>query len=105
MPVVVTLTGVVSSQSVELSAATGAQQITATGQVALQGEPGLGVPAGGTTGQYLAKTSNASNDTQWSTLSKSSVALSNVDNTSDASKPISTATQAALDAKQALDAE
>lgn len=34
-------------------------------------------------------------------LTKSSVSLSNVDNTSDANKPISTATQTALDAKQA----
>ena len=34
------------------------------------------------------------------TLSKSSVGLGNVDNTSDANKPISTATQTALDAKQ-----
>ena len=35
------------------------------------------------------------------TLSKSDVALANVDNTSDANKPISTATQNALDAKAA----
>jgi len=34
-------------------------------------------------------------------LTKSDVGLSNVDNTSDASKPISTATQTALDGKQA----
>lgn len=34
------------------------------------------------------------------TLSKSSVGLGNVDNTSDANKPVSTATQTALDAKQ-----
>lgn len=33
------------------------------------------------------------------TISKSEIGLANVDNTSDASKPISTATQAALDAK------
>jgi hypothetical protein len=36
------------------------------------------------------------------TLTKSDVGLNNVDNTSDASKPISTAQQGALDAKQAL---
>lgn len=35
-------------------------------------------------------------------LTKSDVGLSNVDNTSDANKPISTATQTALDAKQGL---
>jgi len=38
-------------------------------------------------------------------LSKSDVGLGNVDNTSDANKPISTATQTALNAKQAADAE
>jgi hypothetical protein len=36
------------------------------------------------------------------TLTKSDVGLANVDNTSDASKPVSTATQAALDAKAPL---
>ena len=38
-------------------------------------------------------------------LTKSDVGLANVDNTSDTAKPISTATQTALDAKQPLDAE
>lgn len=38
-------------------------------------------------------------------LVKGDVGLGNVDNTSDANKPISTATQTALDAKQALDAD
>jgi hypothetical protein len=35
--------------------------------VAAQGPPGIGVPTGGTTGQVLTKSSNASFDTQWST--------------------------------------
>lgn len=61
------------------------------------GPPGPGVPEGGTVGQYIEKTSDGS--TQWATLSKSKVGLSNVDNTSDADKPISDATQIALDAK------
>lgn len=38
-------------------------------------------------------------------LTKSDVGLSNVDNTSDANKPVSTAQQAALDAKQPLDSD
>lgn len=38
-------------------------------------------------------------DKTWQTLNKGSVGLSNVDNTSDASKPVSTATQTALNAK------
>lgn len=60
------------------------------------GDDGLGVPSGGTTNQVLSKASNTNNDTQWSTLSKSSVGLGNVDNTSDLNKPVSTAVQAAI---------
>ena len=47
----------------------------------------------GTTSQYYR------GDKTFQTLDKSAVGLGNVDNTSDASKPISTATQTALDAK------
>lgn len=47
----------------------------------------------GTTSQYWR------GDKSWQTLDKSAVGLSNVDNTSDADKPISTATQTALDLK------
>lgn len=118
------------------------------------GADGVGVPVGGTTGQVLAKNSNADYDTEWvdqtggggggvtdhglltgladddhtqyhndtrgdaryeaknsniqSHISSTSnphgvtaaqVGLSEVDNTSDADKPISTATQTALDGK------
>jgi len=48
----------------------------------------------GTTSQYYR------GDKSWQTLDKSAVGLGNVDNTSDANKPISTATQTALDAKE-----
>ena len=48
----------------------------------------------GTTSQYWR------GDKTFQTLDKSAVGLSNVDNTSDANKPISTATQTALNAKQ-----
>lgn len=47
----------------------------------------------GTTGQYYR------GDKTFQTLNKAAVGLANVDNTSDANKPISTATQAALDGK------
>lgn len=46
----------------------------------------------GTTAQYWR------GDKSWQSLNKSAVGLGNVDNTSDANKPISTATQTALDA-------
>lgn len=55
-------------------------------------EPAL---TAGTSGQYYR------GDKTWQTLDKSAVGLSNVDNTSDASKPVSTATQTALNAKMA----
>jgi hypothetical protein len=52
------------------------------------------LPSGGTTSDYLR------GDGSWQVLNKSTVGLSNVDNTSDANKPISTAVQGALDGKQ-----
>lgn len=64
-----------------------------------QGDPGPGVASGGTTGQYLVKSSNTNYDTGWDTLTKSDVGLGNVDNTSDVNKPVSSATQTALDDK------
>lgn len=86
-----------------------------------RGADGVGVPPGGTTGQSLVKTSNADFDTEWQSvaggpggavdsvngqtgtvvLTKASIGLSAVDNTSDLAKPISTATQNALNTKQA----
>lgn len=53
----------------------------------------------GTTGQYWK------GDKTWATLDKTAVGLSNVNNTSDANKPISTATQTALDGKLNIGAE
>lgn len=50
--------------------------------------------ASGTTSQYYR------GDKTWQTLDKTAVGLSNVDNTSDLNKPISTATQTALNTKE-----
>jgi hypothetical protein len=47
----------------------------------------------GSTGQYWR------GDKSWQTLDKTAVGLANVDNTSDANKPVSTATQTALNGK------
>lgn len=47
--------------------------------------------AAGSTGQYWR------GDKSWQTLDKAAVGLPNVDNTSDTNKPVSTATQAAID--------
>ncbi len=64
-----------------------------------QGDPGQGVPLGGTTGQALTKDTNADYATEWTTIDKTFVGLGNVDNTSDANKPVSSATQTALNGK------
>ena len=64
---------------------------TAT-QTALNGKENTIIA--GTTGQYFR------GDKTFQTLDKSAVGLGNVDNTSDANKPISTATQTALNGKQ-----
>lgn len=53
-----------------------------------------GTITAGTTAQYFR------GDKSFQTLDKAAVGLANVDNTSDANKPISTATQTALDAKE-----
>lgn len=50
----------------------------------------------GTTSQYYR------GDKSWQTLNKAAVGLGNVDDTSDANKPISTATQVALDNKSSI---
>lgn len=73
---------------------------TSVGTVQLAGDlggtattPTVPVLAGGSTTQYFR------GDKSWQTLDKTAVGLANIDNTSDANKPISTATQTALDAK------
>lgn len=67
------------------------------GTAALPTVPGLAnkepLLSAGTTTQYYR------GDKSWQTLDKTAVGLANVDNTADASKPISTATQTALDGK------
>lgn len=63
------------------------------------GATGPGVPIGGILDQVLGKTSSTDFATSWRTLTKADVGLPNVDNTTDAAKPVSTATQTALDAK------
>lgn len=92
------------------------QQTGRRGPQGEPGEPGEGVPIGGTIGQVLTKQSNVDFDTDWEAvpsapvtsvngetgvvlLDKSDIGLANVDNTSDANKPISTATQTALNDK------
>lgn len=66
---------------------------------ALKGLPGVdgeGVPAGGSTGQVLKKSSAADYATIWGVLSKTDVGLNNVDNTADLDKPVSTAMTTAI---------
>jgi hypothetical protein len=74
--------------------------IVITSPSGAQGPAGQGVPIGGIANQALTKIDSTSYNTQWTTIDKAFVGLGNVDNTSDLNKPISTATQTALDGKQ-----
>lgn len=68
----------------------------------LRTKMGSGVPEGGDANQVLQKNSNVNGDADWRTLTKASVGLSNVNNTSDIDKPVSTAVQAQLNLKAPL---
>lgn len=75
-----------------------AKKLAATDTVSLQDQidDKENAIASGTTGQYWR------GDKTWQTLDKAAVGLTNVDNTSDADKPISTAQQTALNGKASL---
>lgn len=64
-----------------------------------KGDKGEGLVAGGTQNQALIKNSSVNYDASWKNVDKAFIGLSNVDNTSDLNKPISTSTQQALDTK------
>lgn len=55
------------------------------------------IPSGGYTGYYLKWLSNGA--AEWQPVTKATVGLGDVDNTSDAEKPVSTLVQTALDGK------
>lgn len=79
-----------ASETINDSQVTGANVDDALDHLHTTKEPTI---TAGTTSQYWR------GDKSWQTLDKTAVGLSNVDNTSDANKPISTATQTALNAK------
>lgn len=60
------------------------------------------MPVGGVAGQIPVKQSATDFHTAWVDYNKTTVGLGNVDNTSDANKPISSAAQTALNAKADL---
>lgn len=65
------------------------------------GITGAGVPVGGSVGQVVVKTGAGNYVTGWTTINKTTLGLGDVDNTSDANKPVSTAQAAANAAVQA----
>lgn len=81
-----------------LSAQTDLQNALIALQDDINAKADVGLPTGWTTFQILRKASWTNYHTQWRTLAvtKADVWLWNVDNTSDINKPISTATQNAL---------
>lgn len=87
-------TGKVAASTISVTELGRLSGVTANIQTQISGkEPSF---AAGTTAQYLR------GDKTWATLDKAAVGLTNVDNTSDANKPISTATQTALNGKATL---
>lgn len=88
-------TGWAAVQAGGLSATWGLIGGTLTDQLDLVAALALkeGTITAGTTAQYWR------GDKSWQTLDRAAVGLGNVDNTSDLNKPVSTATQAAIDAK------
>lgn len=83
----------------EARANLGLATVAATGAYAdLSGLPTLGTAAAAATGDFSPAAHATATDNPHS-VTKSQVGLSNVDNTSDADKPISTATQTALNGK------
>jgi hypothetical protein len=60
-----------------------------------------GIAISGTCASEYAITGDSASTASWKVLNKSSVGLSNVDNTSDADKPVSTAASTALSGKEA----
>jgi len=87
-----------TSADVVITGLSGAQVVSFT---IPRGDVGPGVPTGGTAAQALVKIDGGTYNTQWATLTKASVGLSNVDDTADASKPISTTQAAGLVGKTA----
>lgn len=96
-------TGAQGSQGIQgIQGVTGATGSTgATGATGSTGATGQGVVTGGTAHQALTKINGTDYNTQWETIDKTFVGLGNVDNTTDANKPVSTAQQTAIDAKVA----
>ena len=82
--------------SVSITGLAGAQVVAFTIPRGDVGPTGPGVPTGGSAAQVLSKIDGGTYNTQWVSLTKATVGLSNVDNTSDADKPISTAQAAGL---------
>jgi hypothetical protein len=67
-----------------------------------KGDTGAGVPTGGSALQVIRKNSG-NTATEWATLNKGIVGLGNVDNTSDANKPVSTTQATAIMRATTLD--
>jgi len=92
---------VVTSGYAPLSGATFTGLVTANTGITIVGGSLTVSSSSGTSGQYL-KSNGANIAPSWSSITKETILLSNVENTTDLNKPVSTATQAALDLKANL---
>jgi hypothetical protein len=84
-----------------IQGATGTSALTNQGDILYRNATVPDRLAIGTAGQFL-KVNTGATAPQWVTIDKSTVGLGNVDNTSDVNKPVSTATQTALNLKANL---
>ena len=84
---------------------TAANQTPIETKSSIETKLGYSLPIGGTTNQALLKTSATDYAVAWTSLTKSMVGLSAVNNTSDANKPVSTAQAAAIAAAVAAQPE
>ena len=97
--------GYTTSEATKLSGIATAATAGATWGTNLSSIPAIISSLAGLSNSLGWLKNNGSGTLSWATPTKSDVGLGNVDNTADTAKPISTATQSALDGKQPLDAE
>lgn len=101
-----TSTGTVTivSEAARVAAEAARDEVVAIRDDLIENPPGGGggVPNGGTANQTIFKVDSTDGNVVWHTLVKADVGLGNVDNTSDANKPVSTATTTQLNLKAPL---
>lgn len=95
-----------NDQITAIKARVTAPEVSSAIDAALDGfeaEAGNGIPPGGAVGQALVKSEEADYAASWTALTKTHVGLTNVDNTADSAKPVSSPVAAALADKLSIE--